>query len=280
MDTPGGFAYKHRMRFRPSQTRTVAIKDWFKLHLGQAVCLVLMTALLLAGPFHAVQAAPPGGWYGGLFAGSTWLDNEIEDVEGFANWGLPGWTLDVHDSGMVAGVLGGHAFEFAGLPLYLEVDALLGDMSARSMRLDPQGMDETVQVEYRWVATARVGAEHTIGSVRVFASTGMALAGVDRSVTDIDSGLNIDPYIDADDSFGDHTTEVGWVVGAGLSTHLAKSLEVRLEGLYMDFGTSTHHVNHSGNNRCGPGGPQRPCPYRFDNELGMVRLGLTYRFSE
>lgn len=256
------------------------MNDLIKQYPGPAVGLVLTTAVLLACPFHAVQAASPDSWYGGLFAGSAWLDNEIEDVEGFANWGLPGWTLDVHDSGMVAGVLGGHAFEFAGLPLYLEVDALLGDMSARSMRLDPQGLDETVEVEYRWVATVRVGAEHTIGSVRVSASTGMALAGVDRSVTDIDSEPNIDPYLDADDSFGDHTTEVGWVVGAGLSTHLAESLEVRLEGLYMDFGTSTHHVNYSGDNRCWPGGPQRPCPYKFDNELGLVRLGLTYRFGE
>lgn len=256
------------------------MKDLFKLHPGQAARLVLTSALLLAGLLHAVQAAPSSGWYGGLFAGSAWLDNEIEDVEGFANWGVRGWTLDVHDSGLVAGVLGGHAFELAGIPLYLEVDALLGDMSARSMRLDPEGLDETVEVEYRWVATARVGAEHTLGNVRVFASTGMALAGVDRSVTDIDFEPGIDPYLDADDSFADHTTEVGWVLGAGLSAHLARSLEVRLEGLYMDFGTSTHYVNHSGNNRCEPGGPQRPCPYTFDNELGLVRLGLTYRFGK
>ena len=255
------------------------MKDLLKLNPGQAACLILMTTLLLAGPLHADQVAPSSGWYGGLIAGSAWLDNEIEDVEGFANWGLPGWTLDVHDSGLVAGVLGGRAFGLAGVPLHLEVDALLGDMKARSMRLDPQGLDETVEVEVRWVATARVGAEHTVGNMRVFASTGMAIAGVDRSVTDIDSGPNIDPYFDADDSFDDHTTEVGWVFGAGLSTHLARSLEVRLEGLYMDFGTSTHYVNHSGNNRCGPGGPQRPCPYKFDNELGLVRLGLTYRFD-
>lgn len=255
------------------------MKDWFKLHPGQVVGLVLTTALLLAGPLHAVQAAPSSGWYGGLFAGSAWLDNGIEDIEGFSNWGQPGWTLDVHDSGLVAGVLGGRAFELAGVALHLEVDALLGDMSARSMRLDPEDMDETVEVEYRWVATARIGAEHMIGAVRVFASTGMALAGVDRSLTDIDFGPGIDPYFDADDSFDDHTTEVGWVIGAGLSTPLARSLEVRLEGLYMDFGTSTHHVNHSGNNRCWPDGPRRPCPYTFDNELGLVRLGLTYRFG-
>lgn len=279
MDTPGGFTYNPRIPFTPFQTWTVAMKDLLKLNPGQAACLILMTTLLLAGPLHADQVAPSSGWYGGLIAGSAWLDNEIEDVEGFANWGLPGWTLDVHDSGLVAGVLGGRAFGLAGVPLHLEVDALLGDMKARSMRLDPQGLDETVEVEVRWVATARVGAEHTVGNMRVFASTGMAIAGVDRSVTDIDSGPNIDPYFDADDSFDDHTTEVGWVFGAGLSTHLARSLEVRLEGLYMDFGTSTHYVNHSGNNRCGPGGPQRPCPYKFDNELGLVRLGLTYRFD-
>ncbi len=247
------------------------------------------STLLLAGAV-LLGAAPGSAWaepthegapmYAGLLAGSAWSNNEIEDPEGFAHWGMPGYTLDYHDSGLVFGVLAGRRLAIAGLPLRLEIDGMIGDMTARSNRLDPEGLDETVEVEYRWLATARVGIEQAMGPMWVFASTGVALSGIDRSVTDIDSGRDIDPYVDADDSFSDHTTEVGWVAGAGIETRWSKPWDIRLEGLYMDFGQSTHYVNHSGNNRCGPGGPQRPCPYRIDNELGMVRLGVTYRFGD
>ncbi len=246
------------------------------------VALVLAGAILLGGApgLALAESAHEGApMYVGLLAGSAWSNNEIKDLEGFAHWGMPGYTLDYHDSGLVFGVLAGHRLVIAGLPLRLEIDGMIGDMTARSNRLDPEGLDETVEVEFRWLATARVGIEQAMGPVQVFASTGVALSGIDRSVTDIDSGRNIDPYVDADDSFSDHTTEVGWVAGAGIETRWSKPWDIRLEGLYMDFGQSTHYVNHSGNNRCGPDGPQRPCPYRIDNELGMVRLGVTYRFG-
>ncbi len=249
---------------------------------SHAASLVLATGVMLAvftGMAHAQPARNPGAMYAGLFTGSAWMDNRIEDVAGFANWGVLGWSLDYHDSGLVFGVLAGRKLELAGIPLRLEVDGMLGDMTARSNRVDPEGLDETVETEFRWMASARVGVEHAIGPVLLFATAGMALSRVDRSVTDIDSGLDIAPHVDPDDSFSDHTTEVGWVAGAGLETHLARAWDVRLEGLYMDFGRSTHFVNHSGNNRCGPGGLQKPCPYKIDNALGVIRLAITYRFG-
>ncbi len=248
----------------------------YRTLLTLAICLIWASSTGIA---RAQAPDTSGAMYAGVFAGTAWTDNQIEDVEGFANWGLPGWSLDYHDSGLVAGMLAGRRLELAGIPLRFEVDGMLGDLSARSNRLDPEGLDETVESEIRWLATARVGAEHAIGPVLLFATAGMAVSRIDRSVTDIDSGRDIAPHVDPDDSFSDQTTEVGWVLGAGLETRWMKAWEVRLEGLYMDFGKSTHVVNHSRNNRCGPGGPQRPCPYRIDNALGVVRLGITYRFG-
>ena len=43
----------------------------------------------------------------------------------------------------------------------------------------------------------------------------------------------------------------------------------------MDFGRNDYHVNHSGNNPCGPGGPRRPCLYKIEHELEVFRLGVT-----
>ena len=244
--------------------------------------LVLATGMILAvftGMAHAQPARDSQATYAGLFTGSAWSDNQIEDVEGFANWGVSGWSLDYNDSGLVFGVLAGRKLELAGIPLRLEVDGMLGDMTARSNRVDPVGLDETVETEFRWLASARIGVEHAMGPVLLFATTGMALSRVDRSVTDIDSGRDMALHVDPDDSFSDRTTEVGWVAGAGLETRWTKAWNMRLEGLYMDFGRSTHYVNHSGNNHCGPDGLQKPCPYKIDNALGVIRLAITYRFG-
>ena len=257
------------------------MKILYPLHHRRTASLVLGAAVMLASITTLVHAQPvrdSKAMYVGGFAGSSWMDNQIEDVEGFANWGVPGWSLDYNDSGLVAGLLAGRKFKLGDLPMRFEVDAMLGDMNAHTNRLDPVGLDETVETEVRWLATARLGTEQAMGPVMVFASAGVALAGIDRSVTDID-GRGIAAHVDPDDSFSDHTTEVGWVAGAGLETRWAKAWDVRLEGLYMEFGKSTHYVNHSGGNRCGPDGLQQPCPYKIDHALGVVRLGITYRFG-
>ena len=69
------------------------------------------------------------------------------------------------------------------------------------------------------------------------------------------------------------------VGGAGIEAPLAGAWRFRVEGSFLDFGWSHHTVNHSGNNRCGPGNPRRPCPYKVRNRLGIVRFGLIHRFG-
>ena len=70
------------------------------------------------------------------------------------------------------------------------------------------------------------------------------------------------------------------MIGAGIETSLSDAWTLRLEGSYLDFGESTHYANRSGNNRCcGDGTPRRPVSYRIQNKLGIVRLGVIYRFG-
>ena len=65
---------------------------------------------ILLGQLHRIHALGrtgprnPAPMYVGLLAGSAWSNNEIEDLEGFAHWGMPGYTLDYHDSGLVFGM--------------------------------------------------------------------------------------------------------------------------------------------------------------------------------
>ena len=134
------------------------------------------------------------------------------------------------------------------------------------------------------IATVRVGVEEAIGDVGVFVSGGPALSRIVNSVTHTDySGstcLETDLRLDADDSFRRGSTEAGWAIGAGLEMPLAARWALRLDGSYLDFGSETYRVNLSGNNSCGPGGARTACRYTIRNRLGVVRLGIIYRFAE
>ena len=214
--------------------------------------------------------------YAGVFAGYARLNNRLIDVDGFANWGYPGSGSNYNDDGFAGGVLVGKKFEIGGMPFRIEFDGTLGDLSADTNTLDPEGLDETAKAEFGWSVTTRTGVEYAIGRSTIFVTGGLAIARVANSVTDIDFPPT---RLDHDDSFYNSSTEIGWVVGAGVETPLADNWILRLEGSYLDFGSSTYYVNRSGNNSCGPGNPGRPCPYHVENNLALVRLAIIYPFS-
>ena len=256
--------------------------------------LPVLAMLATPGPARADDGAATvgvAGTYAGVFAGLGRADNRIVDVDGFSNWGNPGWAVDYDDTGFAGGALIGRRFEIGGMPLRVELDGTFGDMSATTNRIDPgnpDDPDETVESEFQWIATARAGVERAVGAATVFASAGLALARIENALTDLDRGLDrsFDPprptpwRMDPDDSFRDGSTEFGWVIGAGVETSLSDAWTLRLEGSYLDFGESTHHANRSGDNRCcGAGTPRRPVSYRIENRLGIVRLALIHRFG-
>ena len=174
--------------------------------------------LTSAGPSKAGSADAAfdcTGTYAGVFAGSGRANNRIIDAEGFANWGNPGWAVDYGDAGFIGGALVGKKFEVGNLPLRIEIDGTFGGLPATSNRLDPDGLNETVKSEFRWIATASAGIEQAAGPATVFASGGLAVARIVNSVTDIDFGPDMPSRIDLDDSFRDSSTEIGWVIGLG-----------------------------------------------------------------
>ena len=250
-----------------------------------AVVAAAFAMLAGAGSANADGASVTLDWtgaYAGVFAGSGRFGNRLVDVDGFANWGNPGSMVDYDNDRIVGGALIGRKFEIYGTPLRIELDAVLGGLSASSSALDPTCTDETVESKLRWITTARVGVEETLGSAVVFATGGLAATRITNSVTDLDyrgSCLEMQVHLDPDDSFQDQSLEFGWVIGAGVEVPLADAWTLRLDGSYVDFGRSTYTVNHSTGGRCGPGGPRRPCPYHIDNRLSTVRLAIIRRFG-
>jgi len=250
-----------------------------------AVALTALVAFATAGPVSADRgsdALGSTGAYGGVFVGSGRIGNRLTDVDGFANWGNPGSMVDYDDNQLIGGALIGRKFEIGGTPLRIELDAVLGSLSASSSALDPTCPDESVESELQWITTARVGVEETLGRATVFATGGLAAARIANAVTDIDyrgSCLEMELRHDADDSFRDESLRFGWVIGAGVDVALDREWTFRLEGSYLDFGRDTYHVNRSADNTCGRGGSRMPCPYDIENRLGVVRLAIIRRFG-
>ena len=224
--------------------------------------------------------------YIGVFVGLGRAKNELTDVEGFANWGRPNSSVDYENTEPVTGLLIGKKVNINGIPLRLELDVIFGDMSASTNKLDPVGLDETAKADILWLVTARTGIEKDLGPVTVFANGGLAVARVSNSVIDIDFRSNGPPQKDPDDSFSDHSTRVGWVVGFGAEMPLDKTRILqndegwflRLGVSYINLGKNRYEVNHSGNNSCGPEGPRKPCSYDIKNEVSIIRLVLVHRF--
>lgn len=253
---------------------------------GLAVFLLAFLIIPNTGFAGAVLDNPPENEtepvrfdkYAGVFIGPGFMKNRIIDVDGFADWGNPGSVSKYDDTGFVGGVLLGRKFDYGGLTLRMELDGTLTNVSASTDKLDPEGLDETAESEFSWIVSARGGVEQAVGCVTVFVTTGLAFAGISNSVTDIDSG-DSGSMMDPDDSFSKDSTEVGWVIGAGMEAALSDAWALRLEGLHLDFGESTHLVNRSANNRCcGPETPRRAASYEVENRLSTARLAIIRRF--
>ena len=249
-------------------------------------------AAALAGGGAGAGAAA-GAW-AGVFAGSARADGRVVDVDGFSYSGRSGHAVDYDDNGFTGGALAGRKVDMGGVPLRVEVDAAFGGTSAKTNRIDPryQPPDETVRTKFRWVVTARAGVERAAGSATLFAAAGLAAARIENSLTDLDAYRDergewvllpngrAAQRVDPDDSFRGGSTELGWVVGAGVEAPLADAWTLRLDASYLDFGRGTYYANRSGDDRCcGAGTPRRPVTYRIENRLTVVRLALLRRFG-
>ena len=241
--------------------------------------VVLVTLTTSVAPVNAEEqanSASTEGQFAGVFVGAGQSSNTLLDIDGFANWGKPGFTTGYNKSGAVGGAFFGQQSD----SLRYELEFMLGGLSAQTNQLDPEGLDETAISKLNWALAARFGITESIGRTRAFAVVGPALASIDNSVTDLDYSKDHPPRQepDDDDSFRDSSTHFGWTLGFGIETEVAPNWLLRFEGVYFDFGKESYQVNLSRNNPCGHG-PRAPCTYSIDNRLTALRIGMVYYFE-
>ena len=277
-------AYEHR----PPDS----VPDWrramFPWTRAIALPLSFLACLLESSPSHGGQGSGCcGGNYVAAIAGSAEGSNRVVDTEGFAHWGMPGWITRFNDKSSMLGLRLGRIMNLSERTVRFEFGLNFTDVRSSSNQLDPRipfGLDETAVSEPKWIATTQLGLDHDFGQLTVFALGGLAAGRMHNSVTDLDwvrDDLNSPYYqrVDPDDSFSSVKTKYGWSATVGLESRVTRRTSLRIELLHVDLGSSRHYVNRSADGACGRGGPNAPCPLKFDNKFTSFGVGLVFRLG-
>jgi outer membrane immunogenic protein len=120
-----------------------------------------------------------------------------------------------------------------------------------------------------WFATirGRVGAAITPNTV-IYATGGLALAGIWNVGTVLDSTAAVAPLFDINER-----TKAGWTAGAGIESHLAGNWTAKIEYLHMDFGSASTATADNAN--------ATPITLGMNARItdDILRVGLNYRIN-
>ena len=191
------------------------------------------------------------GVYVGFTAGASDHD---------ARWTDPAddWFPDSLEFGSTSAVVGGYVgYNFVVGPVILGVE---GDIVGAFNDDDGSGpwYDETYQNDLKWLASLRGRIGVPVDRLLVYATGGVAFAGVKNE-------MHSDDYPDEDFEDTDSTL-TGFAVGGGVEYAMNSNLILRFEGLYYDFGSDTYAQQVGGE------------LMEIENDVVVVRAGIGYKF--
>jgi outer membrane immunogenic protein len=228
-------------------------------------------------------AATWAGLYVGVHAGAALHTSNTYDLDRYGDvfGGGPGFSepVELNRTSALVGAHIGYNWQTQNLVYGVEADfsgVLNGKASSSSAPLAHLGFptfQRRHEHDLNWLSTfrARIGVQ--AHSTMVYATGGLALAGI-KNRWGLGFTDNIaNPFF----SFLFHTdeTRVGWTAGGGIEHRIAAGWTARVEGLYMDFGTSddTQHVVNPGGTELGTFRTQ------WENSVIVARAALTRHWS-
>lgn len=190
------------------------------------------------------------GFYLGGNVGYGWGTSESTGDAGAFNGLTSGF--DVNPSGWIGGLQAGYNWQTGNLLFGLE-----GDLGILGLDDRESSGGAFVEAEYGGYGalTARVG--FTDDRWLFYLKGGAALANIENR-----AGAIGDP---TDLTVADET-RWGWTIGGGAEFAFHPNWSMKIEYLYMDFGSDTS-TNTDGN------------IYRHENDLHTIKVGLNYRFQ-
>jgi outer membrane immunogenic protein len=206
------------------------------------------------------------GVYVGANLGWAWTDTDITDLGSLDDAiFFPGFTTNFDADGVAVGAHAGYNYQLSNnVVVGGEVDFVWTDANDATISDldsgDGQVGDDYVSTSLDWYGTVRGRLGYAADRFLPYVTGGLAFGRVDVSIGDLDGGVP-----DDDDFVSGSSTQVGWVLGAGLDYAFTDKLIGRVEYLYMDLGDETY-TNADGDS------------INFDTNVNTIRTGMSYRF--
>ncbi len=221
----------------------------------------------MAGDWH--EPGQTFMWQGGYIGGSVGfaaLTSSWGNIDDFETGEIPP-SFSFNAGGASAGVQAGWNALLSNNVLW----GVEGDInwSGASQNGHLSGSDEIFKNEMTWYGTfrGRVGVVHE--RALFYATGGLAVAGINNSGID-DDELYEGPL------WSSNSTRVGFTLGAGVEMALHSGWSLKLEGLYMDFGSSTLPPNPGTESQYTCSAPA--CRMTVSNSAVVFRVGANKHY--
>jgi outer membrane immunogenic protein len=240
-------------------------------------------------PRKAPAAPPPppvigwAGFYVGVHGGAVNHKSTAYDLDRFGDFitNTPFFPVSVGQSetSALAGVHLGYNWQSGRFVYGLEGDfaGVFNNDSEVTFTAAALGAPQFIQTyssELKWLSTVRGRLGMDFNSTLAYVTGGLAIAGVNNRWGMGSTDGSIEPQFAF--QFVDDSTRLGWTIGGGIEHRFSPNWSFRIEGLYVDLGTSNtvrHTFVSGGGTDFGIFGSQ------WENTMIVGRAGLTYHWA-
>lgn len=230
-------------------------------------------------PIGEVAKVAPGSWTGfyvGAHAGYGWsnFDGSMIYTDATNGDGFDSSGKTLKGQGAIAGGQVGFNWQAGAVVWGVEADASWARIDGGAMLLpypnnyDSPAWDFSTSID--WLATVRGRLGFASGKTLIYATGGVAFAGIQTSHDVVGPGYS---------AYGSKSENlIGWTVGGGLEWMLAPNWTLKTEYLYYRFDDVGGILSGMQSTSC-----DAPCPHHTDGfggdlDIHTIRAGLNYKF--
>jgi outer membrane immunogenic protein len=255
------------------------------------ISIVMTAASVIAAPALgadlAVKAPPPAvapyydwtGFYLGANAGYS-VGRDPTTVTAISGVAVADHeTFKLAPAGWLAGFQLGYNRQFEHVVLGVEADwQWTGQRDTACVLNCTFNFSLTEQQRLEWFGTARVRAGYALDHWLWYATGGIAWGRVRESQALQENVTFVIPPVSTAGMTTAATTNVGWVLGAGVETAIGGNWTAKLEYLHVDLGRTTNTFTVILPGLLGPPFPFTPTTSSEIRD-NIIRAGLNYRFA-
>lgn len=221
------------------------------------------------------------GIYAGVHGGIGWGDTSI--VDGGTLLGTPpnppygafacgpaltgnycNVPFDLGSDGLLGGIQVGANWQRGNIVFGIEGDVTLSGVDNSYTLVRPFDDSDYASVDFDWYGTVTGRIGYAADRTLFYAKGGAAFSKINITAADIDLVGGV-PQIYQPGLTNFDGIETGWTLGGGIEWFLSDAVSVKMEYLYMDFGSATSTT---------PDGDI----YHHKNRLQTINLGLNFHF--